>query len=162
MKMRRIAVYEVDTDNKPATAALTLLRVALGGILMVHGWQKLTDIPGTVASFTSLGIPGPEVCVYLAILGEFFGGLGLVLGALTPLAAVGAMFTMAGAIYFVHREHGLLSQHGGFEYPLVILLTALYFAAHGAGPVSVDALAARHRLRTKAHRREWRASHTRP
>jgi putative oxidoreductase len=129
---------------------------------MVHGWQKLSDIPGTVASFTSLGIPGPEVCVYLAILGEFFGGLGLLLGALTPLAAIGAMLTMAGAIYFVHREHGLLSQHGGFEYPLVILLTALYFAAHGAGPISVDALVARHRLRTKAHRRGWRTSHPRP
>lgn len=160
--MRRIAVYEVDTDNKPAIAALTVLRVALGAILMVHGWDKLNDIPGTVAAFTSLGIPGPEVSVYLAILGEFFGGLGLLLGALTPLASLGAMLTMAGAIYFVHREHGLMSQHGGFEYPLMILLTALYFAAHGAGPLSVDALAARQRLRMKAHRREWRTSHTRP
>ena len=160
--MRRIAVNEVETDNKAAIAALTVLRVALGAILMVHGWHKLNDIPGTVASFTSLGIPGPEVSVYLAILGEFFGGLGLLLGALTPLAALGPVLTMVGAIYFVHREHGLLSQHGGFEYPLVILLTALYFAAHGAGPISVDALVARQRLRMKAHRREWRAGHSRP
>lgn len=159
--MRKIAVYEVDTDNKPAIGALTILRVALGGILMVHGWQKLNDIPGTVASFTSLGIPGPEVSVYLAILGEFFGGLGLLLGALTPLAALGAMLTMAGAIYFVHRDHGILAQHGGFEYPLLILLTALYFAAHGAGPVSVDSLVARQRLRMKAQRREWRPTHPR-
>jgi putative oxidoreductase len=160
--MRRIAVYEVDTENKAGIAALTLLRVGLGAILMVHGWHKLNDIPGTVASFTSLGIPGPEVSVYLAIMGELFGGLGLALGALTGLAALGPALTMIGAIYFVHREHGLLAQHGGFEYPLLILLASLYFAAHGAGPLSVDSLVARQRLRMKAHRREWRASHTRP
>src|SRR4051812_48052216 len=100
--MRRIEVYEIDSESKVSTFALTLLRVGVGCILMAHGWQKLMDIPHTAAAFSGLGIPNPRFAVYLAILGELFGGLGLALGALTPLAALGAALTMSSAIYFVH------------------------------------------------------------
>jgi len=159
--VRRIEVYEVDNERKAATLALTLLRVAVGCILMVHGWGKLTHIASTTDAFASIGIPDPKVAVYLAILGEFFGGLGLALGALTPLAAFGPVLVMGCAIYFVHRSNGLLAEHGGWEYPLTLLLVSLFFVAHGAGPLSVDSLVASARRRT-IRRRQHAAAITRP
>jgi putative oxidoreductase len=150
--MRALNTYETDTDRKPAIVALTLLRIGVGAIFVAHGWQKLGDIQGTTAMFAQQGLPNPSLLVYLAILGEFFGGLGLVLGALTPLAALGPLCTMAAAIYFVHRDNGLFAQNGGWEYPLTLLLVAAYFVAHGAGPLSADALIAKNRRRPSRRR----------
>jgi len=163
--MRRIEVYEVDTDRRASTLALTLLRVGVACILVAHGWQKLADIPGHTASFAALGVPYPKLAVYLGILGELFGGIGLGLGALTPLAALGPVLSMGCAIYFAHRANGLFAAHGGFEYPLTLLLVSLYFVAHGAGPLSVDGLvaASRHRgLRDRdlRHRHHTSPSHS--
>jgi putative oxidoreductase len=139
------------------------LRVGVACVLVAHGWQKLVDIPGHAASFAAVGIPYPRLAVYLAILGEFFGGIGLGLGALTPLAALGPVLSMGSAIYFVHRTHGLFAANGGFEYPLTLLLVALFFVAHGGGPLSVDAAvaAARHRglRRDPRHRHHTSPSH---
>jgi len=145
--MRRIAIYEIDGDRRASVLALTLLRVGVGSVLVAHGFQKLVDIPHATASFAALGVPHAKLAVHLAILGEFFGGLGLALGALTQLAAFGVVLAMGSAIYFAHRTHGLFAQQGGFEYPLTLLLVALYFVAHGGGPLSVDALVARARHR---------------
>ena len=161
--MRRIEIYEVEGERKASTLALTLLRVGVGCLLIAHGWMKLVDIPHFTSAFASLGIPSPRLAVYLAILGEFFGGIGLVLGALTPLAALGPVLSMGSAIYFAHRHHGPFAEHGGWEYPLTLLLVALFFVAHGAGPISLDALAAAARRRGLRHRHaSSRPSFTRP
>ena len=150
--MRRIEIYEVEGERRAATVALTLLRVGVGLILIAHGWQKLTDIAGTTAGFASIGIPNPRLAVYLAILGEFFGGIGLTVGALTPLAALGPVLTLACGIYFVHRGNGLFLENHGWEYALTLLLVSLYFVAHGAGPLSIDAMVSAARRRHLRHR----------
>jgi putative oxidoreductase len=150
---RRVEIYEVEGERKASTLALTLLRVGVGSLLVAHGWQKLVDIPHVTTAFASLDVPSPRLAVYLAILGELFGGLGLVLGALTPLAALGPILSMGCAIYFAHRNNGPFAQNGGWEFPLTLLLVALFFAAHGPGPISVDSLAAAARRRG-LHRRE--------
>ncbi len=119
--------------------ALAVLRVAVGGILAVHGWAKLSDVAGTAQSFAQLALPAPQIMVYLAIAGELFGGLGLALGLLTRVAALGPVCTMLVAIGTVHLGHGLLAKNGGFEYPLVLLLVTGLFAVNGAGAYSLDA-----------------------
>jgi putative oxidoreductase len=129
----------VDSQQRAEDVALTALRVASGAILAVHGAMKLLDIPGTIASFAGLSIPYPHYAVYFAIVGELCGGLGLVLGLLTRIAAFGTLATMAVAIGFAHFGHGLLAKNGGWEYPLVLALLSLFFMTHGAGPVSLDA-----------------------
>ena len=134
-------------------ATLTLLRVAVGAILAVHGAMKLLDVPGTVQGFAHLGIPYPHYAVYLAIAGELLGGLGLVVGLLTRVAAFGTLASMAVAVGYAHWGHGLLAQNGGFEYPLILGLVSLFFVGHGAGPVSLDALA-RRRHEQRAYRTE--------
>ncbi|HEX5098838.1 MAG TPA: DoxX family protein [Polyangiaceae bacterium] len=151
--MRRVEIYEVEGERKASTLALTLLRVGVGCLLIAHGWMKLVDIPQITSAFAALDVPNPRLAVYLAILAEFFGGIGLVLGALTPLAALGPVLSMGCAIYFAHRHNGPFAEHGGWEYPLTLLLVALFFVAHGAGPISVDALVASARRRGLRHHR---------
>jgi putative oxidoreductase len=124
---------------------LTLLRVVTGLILMAHGVQKLGAPAETARSFAGMGIPFPEVAVVLAIIGEFVGGLGLALGALTRIAALGPLFTMLVAVSWVHFSKGLFAESGGFEYPLTLLLVSLVFVVHGGGPYSLDAWVARMR-----------------
>ncbi len=147
--MRTLEKHETDGDRQPAVLALTLLRIGVGAVLIAHGWQKLNDVHGTMTAFAHMGIPDPSLSVYLAILGEFFGGLGLAFGALTHLAALGPLLVMGSAIYFVHRDNGLFAQNGGFEYPLVLGLVALYFVVRGGGPLSVDALVMHRRGRSE-------------
>lgn len=130
----------VDPGQTRAPLTLTALRVGVGGIMVVHGSMKLGDVPGWVDTVTSLGIPIPQVAAWLAIAGEVLGGAGLVVGLLTPIAALGVLATMLTAIFTVHLDHGLLADRGGFEYPLTIALVAAFFIARGAGPFSLDAV----------------------
>lgn len=137
-----------------------LLRIVTGIVFVAHGAQKLMDIPGTAQSFAGMGIPYPEYSVYLAIAGELLGGLGLLVGLLTRVAAFGPMCTMLVAIVAAHLKHGLLAKNGGFEYPLILALVSLFFVAHGAGAFALDSLfgrSERHRYRYRQHRVESHA-----
>src|SRR5688500_10153150 len=105
---------------------LLLIRVVLGGFLAGHGLQKLFGwfgghgIAGTGGFFETLGYrPGKRHAV-LAGATELVGGVLLVVGFLTPLAAamvVGVMVNAAGA---VHWRNGLWVTEGGIEYPFVL------------------------------------------
>jgi putative oxidoreductase len=136
-----------------AILALTALRVGVGVIFVAHGLQKLSDPAGTAQAFTAMGIPYPHLSVYLAIAGELFGGLGLLIGFLTPLAALGPVIVMLVAIFKVHYGKGLFAQNGGWELPLTLLLVSLFFVVRGAGPISVDGLIVRLRGRRTTERR---------
>jgi len=118
---------------------MTTLRVVVGVIMTAHGFLKLQDIQGWQGTVAQMGVPLPALFGVLAIAGEFLGGLGLIVGLLTRVAAFGVFSTMAVAIYLVHLPHGLMASNNGFEYPLTLLCTALFFIATGAGPVSLDA-----------------------
>ncbi|HYQ14243.1 MAG TPA: DoxX family protein [Polyangiaceae bacterium] len=136
----------IDLQKRADVVTITTLRVATGVVLAVHGAMKLLDIPVTVQGFTHLGIPYPQYAVYLAIAGELLGGLGLLVGFLTRLAAFGTLSSMIVAIHYGHGGHGLLLQNGGWEYPLILALLSLFFISHGAGPASLDAFASRKRV----------------
>jgi putative oxidoreductase len=123
-----------------ATAiTMTILRVAVGVIMTVHGFQKLTDLATWESNFANMGIPLPALSVLLATAGELLGGLGLLVGLLTRIAAFGVFCTMAVAVLVVHLPNGLLASNNGFEYPLTLLCAASFFLAAGAGPISLDA-----------------------
>jgi putative oxidoreductase len=131
------------SSGRAEEAIVTLLRVTAGVIFMVHGAQKLVDIPGTTQAFAGMGIPMPQYSVYLAIAGELLGGLGLFLGLLTRVAAFGPFCVMLVAIIAAHLRNGLLARDGGFEYPLILGLVSLFFIGHGAPSFSLDALFSR-------------------
>ena len=131
--------FFVKGGSSSAPLTLAALRIGLGLVVATHGWAKLADVSAWQAQVASLGIPFPDIAAWLAIAGELGGGIGLVVGFLTPIAAVGVFATMVTAIVTVHWGNGLLTENNGFELPLLIGLLAAYFIARGAGPFSLDA-----------------------
>src|SRR5687768_6168446 len=80
-----------------AALGLLLLRVVAGAGMMVHGWPKAQK------PFGWMGDGAPAVLQALAALAEFGGGLALILGLLTPVAALGIICTMGYAILVAHK-----------------------------------------------------------
>ncbi len=134
------------TDDSTAT---TILRLVLGVVFFAHGAQKMPGWFGgfgfsaTMAMFTGM-MHIPASLAFLAIVAEFFGGLGLILGFLTRIAAFGIGVNMLVAIVTVHGAFGLFmnwtgSQQGeGFEYHLLVLAMVAFLMIRGAGALSVD------------------------
>ena len=138
----------IATDN---TTAITILRSVLGVIFFAHGAQKVLGwfggygFTGTMGFFTGMmHIPAPFA--FLAIAAEFLGGLGLVFGLLTRIAAFGIFCDMAVAVALVHHNFGLFmnwtgTQKGeGYEYHLLVLGITVFPMIRGAGAASVDRL----------------------
>ena len=119
-------------------------RLALGVIFLAHGSQKLFgafDGPGLqgVAGFMGpMGFTPPMFWAVLLSGTEFFGGLGVLVGLLTRLSALGLAVAMIVAIGAVHIQHGLFAQNHGMEYPLALLGMSLGLLLTGAGRISLD------------------------
>jgi putative oxidoreductase len=136
----------ISTDNDSATA---ILRFVLGVIFFAHGAQKMLGwfggygFSGTMGFFTDV-MHIPVLFAFLAITAEFFGGLGLMLGFLTRIAALGIFSNMVVAIAMVHHRFGFFmnwtgAQKGeGFEYHLLVLAITAFLMIRGAGAVSID------------------------
>ena len=136
----------ISTDNDSATA---ILRFVLGVIFFAHGAQKMLGwfggygFSGTMGFFTDV-MHIPVLFAFLAITAEFFGGLGLILGFLTRIAALGIFANMVVAIAMVHYRFGFFmnwtgAQKGeGFEYHLLVLAITAFLMIRGAGAASID------------------------
>jgi putative oxidoreductase len=129
---------------------LIFLRLGLGTIFIAHGAQKVFGWfggPGfeeTLAYFQDhLGVPfGAAV---LAMLTEFLGGLAVLIGLLTRIAALGLAIVMAVVISQVHWGHGFFLNWPcspeighGFEYNLALMAMALTLVCTGPGKLSAD------------------------
>jgi putative oxidoreductase len=138
----------IATDNDIAT---TILRLVLGVVFFAHGAQKMLGwfggygFSGTMGFFTGMmHIPAPFA--FLAIAAEFFGGLGLIFGLLTRVAAFGIFCNMVVAVAMVHHNFGFFmnwagTQKGeGYEYHLLTIAVAVFLMIRGAGAASVDRL----------------------
>jgi putative oxidoreductase len=136
------------TDDSAATA---ILRVVLGIVFFAHGAQKMLGwfggfgFAGTMGFFTGMmHIPAP--LAFLAIAAEFFGGIGLILGFLTRIAALGIGVNMLVAIMTVHHTFGFFmnwagAQKGeGFEFHLLVLAMVAFLMIRGGGAFSIDRL----------------------
>ena len=127
---------------------LTVLRLVFGIVFFAHGAQKMLGwfggygFHGTMGFFAQLGVPEPFA--FLAICAEFFGGLGLIVGLLSRIAAFGIICNMIVAILTVHVHNGFFmnwygNQKGeGFEYHLLAIAGLLVVLIKGAGALSID------------------------
>jgi putative oxidoreductase len=131
----------------PATLDLALLvaRVALGVILLAHGWQKLDTytMAGTAASFGDMGIPLPTLAAYAVTAVELVGGAALIVGVLTPVAGVLNMFSLLGALVLVHAQNGVFVENGGYELVLALFAGLAVVVLLGAGRFSIDGILGR-------------------
>jgi len=129
-------------------ASFTILRLVLGVVFFAHGAQKMLGwfggfgFHGTMGFFEHMGMPAPVAL--LVICTEFFGGLGLIVGLLTRIAALGIGVEMIVAIFMVHLQNGFFmnwagKQKGeGFEYHLLAIAVAAALLLRGAGAFSLD------------------------
>lgn len=116
--------------------ALLILRLALGAIMIAHGWQKIAGhMHGIMGALVHLHIP--SWMAYLVVAAEFGGGILVVLGLLTRIAAFAILVDMLVAIFKVHISHGLTGQMG-FEFPLTCAAIAFSLILFGGGPISLD------------------------
>jgi len=123
---------------------LFILRLIIGLLFMGHGAQKLFGIlgggglSGTGANFETIGLRPGRRHALIAGLGEFVGGLLVLLGWFTPLGAAAIIAVMVAAIWTVHGRNGLWVSDGGFEYHLVVIAAVVALAGVGAGSWSLD------------------------
>ncbi len=79
-------------------------------------------------------------------MSEFLGGLGLIVGLLSRVAAIGVCVTMLSAIVMVHGRNGLFMdwfgdrKGHGFEYHLLAIALAIAIVVRGSGAASLDRL----------------------
>ena len=69
---------------------------------------------------------------------EIAAGLGLAVGLLTPVPAAGFVALMLVAAWTVHRKNGFFIVKEGWEYNLILAVTAVAIAGTGAGKYSLD------------------------
>lgn len=147
------------TDDRVAT----LLRLALGIVILPHGLQKALGwfggggIAGTLDGFQQyFGVPAPFTL--LVIAAEFLGSLGLIAGFLSRVAAAGVAAVMLGAVFLVHWKVGFFmnwtgAQQGeGFEYHILALALAFAVMVKGGGAFSVDLALSRKRTERSAQK----------
>ena len=134
-------------------AGLAVLRIGVGGVFAAHGLQKLAvfGIPGLAGVMTQLGIPFPTLSALAVTAAELLGGLALVAGAFTRLAALPLAFSMLVAGLTAHLKGGFFLP-SGVEYVLVLFLASVTLALTGPGAWAVDNL--RRRPAKKVEARE--------
>ena len=131
-------VSEVEVTNRLAVDwALLIGRIIVGGVFMAHGSQKLFGAFGGPGLSGVVQMMGP--LGYLVTIGEFFGGLGIIVGFLSRFSAAAIILIMLGAIAMVHGKVGFfmnwMGQQGGegFEYHLlaIAVLSSILIAGPG-------------------------------
>lgn len=117
---------------------LLIIRVVFGGLLIVHGWGKMTNFSGTVEHFPDPLHVTQTVSLGLTIFAEVFCSALIVLGLFTRLAAIPVAFCMAVVTYVINRHAELTAP--GHEMGIMFLAFALAILFAGGGRFSVDGL----------------------
>jgi putative oxidoreductase len=137
----------VSPDRTTVDVSLLLVRVIVGVIFAAHGAQKMFGVWGGPGLSAMMGPPGPPptpgmgpVLGLLVSVGEFFGGVGLIVGILTRFSAASLIVIMIGAIAMVHGKNGFFLHQGGFEYNLALIGLLLPILLCGAGRFSIGRL----------------------
>jgi putative oxidoreductase len=122
-------------DRPSVDASLLVLRLVIGIIFAAHGAQKLLGAFGGPGLEQFVGMMGP--IGYPVAIGEFFGGLGLIVGFLCRFSAASLIVIMIGAIAMVHGKNGFFLDKGGFEYNLALIGILIPILLAGPGGFAV-------------------------
>jgi putative oxidoreductase len=136
-----MSVNDSLTRAYPAGGSAVVLaaRLLLSILFLFAGFGKLTDISGTAGWFGSVGLPLPMVAAVVVGLLEFFGGLAILVGFKTRIAAIAlAVFTIAASLV-AHTNFADQIQMLMFLKNLSITGGLLVLSAFGPGALSLDA-----------------------
>jgi len=126
---------KVEENRRSLDVALLAVRIVVGIVFMAHGSQKLFGAfqgPGPAGTVESLGEVG-----YLVMVGEFFGGAGILLGFLSRFSAFWITVIMVGAIVKVHAARGFFLSKGGFEFNLALIGLLICILIVGPGKIAL-------------------------
>ncbi len=133
----------VNVQDRLTDVALLIIRLMLAAVFIYHGGQKLFGwfgghgLTGFTEFLTGLNVPFPQVAAILSGGTEFFGGVILLLGTGTRVAAIPMAFNMAVACLTVHLSKGFGAQGGGMEYPLTLGVVLVALALLGPGRLAI-------------------------
>jgi len=131
-----ISNYASISENPNVSLALLLLRLLMGVAFVLHGLPKIES------PFSWMGpeAPVPGIFQRLAALAEFGGGLALIIGLATPIAALGLLGTMAVAVLFLIKSGLPFVSKGtpSYELALVYFVLSFLFLVCGSGRYSLD------------------------
>lgn len=113
-----------------------ILRVVVGGFFLKEGISKIGMLENVVGWFESLGLPA--IAAYLVAFGEVLGGIALILGLYSRLAAVLGIPIMLGATYFL--SVGIIP--GPWQYPFLIAVVFLVIFLQGGGAFALKGFSA--------------------
>ncbi|RDV01827.1 DoxX family protein [Undibacter mobilis] len=120
--------------------AYTLVRVVLGLVLFMHGWQKVNTFgldKVSTAFATNYGLPGASA--YLVAFVELIGGAAILIGLFTRFFASASAILLLVAMFAAHWAKGFYAGQGGYEFALTLGIVAFFIAIRGGGRYSVDA-----------------------
>ncbi len=120
--------------------AVTLVRVVLGVMYIMHVWGKFKLGAGAVAAnfMAKNGLEPALFFAYAAMFLESVGGVCLIIGLFTRFFAAALAIEMLIAMFAVHWAKGYAAGGGGYEYVLLIGAATFLIAIRGGGPYSVD------------------------
>jgi putative oxidoreductase len=116
--------------------ALLVMRLALGAVLVGHGYAKVFGGLHHHAQLVA-GLGLPAWTAYLSSFTEFLGGILVLLGLFTRLAAFAICINLCVAIAKVNFHNGLMG-NGGYEFPLALAALAFALIFLGGGPIAFD------------------------
>lgn len=119
--------------------ALLVMRLAVGAIMAVHGYHNVFGgLQHHAQWIASLGVP--RWLGYVSSLTELLGGLLLIAGFFTRIAALAVFVDLIVALWKVHLHNGLMgsADRPGYEFPLAAASLAFALIFFGAGPIAFD------------------------
>jgi putative oxidoreductase len=119
--------------------ALFLMRLALGAIMVAHGYHKVFGgLHHHAQMVASLGLPA--WLGYVSAFTEFFGGLLILAGFFTRVAAFAVLIDLFVAIWKVHLHNGLIGtpDRPGYEFALAAAALTFALVFFGGGPIAID------------------------
>ncbi|HKJ66495.1 MAG TPA: DoxX family protein [bacterium] len=118
------------SNGKLGKYAPVLLRIALGAVFIVHGYGKLADMQSTIGFFGKIGIPLAGFFGWVVALVEFLGGILVLTGLYTRIAAGLIAVVMIVAVIKVQFTQGFL---GGWEFEFTLFMIAVALVLIGDG-----------------------------
>ncbi len=137
MSATSIAAGQSGTSG--ASLAILVGRILLAAMFVLAGFGKLTDIAGTAGWFGSIGLPAPTAVAVLVGLLELVGGLAIIVGYKTLIAALALAVFAIGATLIAHTNFADMTQFLIFQKNFAVVGGLLVLAFTGPGALSLDA-----------------------